>query len=292
MHRKALGRGLEALFSQSLDTGSDNGSASRRIISVPVRDITPNRRQPRESFDQAAMEELKASIRENGILEPPVVRRNGDFFELIAGERRLRAAKELNFETIEVILMEVDSEEKMLVLSLIENIQRENLNAIEEANAYTQIMNSMNLTQDELSGIVGKNRSTVANTMRLLNLANPVQDMVVEGSLAPGSARALLPVANEMLQLALARRIAAQGLSTRKAEALVKQALSEHARKAPVPELPPDVEQARLELQRIVGAEVRIHGNGSKGKIEIPYYSQDDFTRIVESIRGDGDGLR
>ncbi len=287
MHRKALGKGLEALFSQSLGNGSADETASRRIMSVPTRDIIPNRSQPRESFDETAMEELKASIRENGILEPPIVRRKGDFFEMIAGERRLRAAKELNFDTIEVIVMEVDSEDKMLVLSLIENIQREDLNAIEEANAYAHIMTSMNLTQDQLSGIVGKNRSTVANTMRLLNLSKPVKDLVIEGSLAPGSARALLPVTSDMLQLTLARKIAAQGLSTRKAEALVKQALSEHARKAPSPELPPDIEQARLELQRIVGAEVRIFGNGSKGKIEIPYHSEDDFTRIVESIRGD-----
>ncbi len=289
MHRRALGKGLEALFSQSVESGSDeDGGATRRIISVPVRDILPNKQQPRETFDQSAMEELKASIAENGILEPPVVRRKGEFFELIAGERRLRAAKELNYDTIEVILMEVDSEEKMLVLSLIENIQREDLNAIEEANAYQHIMGAMELSQEQLSGLVGKNRSTIANTLRLLNLSKPVQDMVVDGSLAPGSARALIPVENEMLQFTLARKIASQALSTRKAEELVKQALSEHTQKsAALPQLPPEIEHQRLELQRLLGTEVRIKGSDSKGKIEIQYYTRDDFSRILESIRGD-----
>jgi ParB family chromosome partitioning protein len=290
MHRKALGKGLEALFSQSSDAGSDeDGVSTLRIISIPVRDIIPNKQQPRKTFDASAMEELKTSIAENGILEPPVVRRKGELFELIAGERRLRAAKELNFETIDVILMEVGSEEKMLVLSLIENIQREDLNAIDEANAYQHIMGAMELTQEQLSSVVGKNRSTIANTLRLLTLSNPVQDMVVDGSLAPGSARALIPVENEMLQVTLARKIAGQSLSTRKAEELVKQALSEHARKSTAfPQLPPDIEHQRLELQRLLGTEVRIKGSDSKGKIEIQYYTRDDFSRILESIRGDG----
>ena len=289
MHRKALGKGLDALFSQNTDTVGDDGSG-RRIITVPVRDIMPNRHQPRKAFDPEAMEDLKASIAQNGILEPPIVRRSGELFELIAGERRLRAAKELNFETIEVILMEVDTDDKMMVLSLIENIQRENLNAIEEANAYTHIMEVMALTQEDLSRIVGKNRSTIANTLRLLNLSNPVQDMVIAGELAPGSARALIPVASGALQLALARKIAGQGLSTRKAESLVKQALSEPAANPPQPpRLSPDVEQWRLDVQRTLGAEVRILGDGSRGKIEIPYYSRDDFARILETLRGNGE---
>jgi len=286
MHRKALGKGLDALFSTTVEMPEDTDGEARRILSVPLKDIIPNRRQPREAFDEDAMEELKASIAENGILEPPIVRRKGDFFELVAGERRYRAARELKLESIEVIVMDVDTDEKMLVLSLIENIQRENLNAIEEANAYRHIMEAMGLTQDELANVVGKNRSTIANTLRLLSLSGDVREMVRDGLLAPGSARALVPVENPAIQLVLARKIAMQGLSTRKAEALVKQALSGHAPRQPSP-LPPDIEQMRLELQRHIGSEVRIRGNSSKGKIEIPYHSDDDLARIIEGIRGD-----
>jgi ParB family transcriptional regulator, chromosome partitioning protein len=291
MSRKVLGRGLDALFSNISDTDDRDyeRTPARRIISVPLNDIIPNRNQPREQFDEDAMAELKASIAENGILEPPIVRRKGQFFELIAGERRFRAARELKFETIDVIVMEVESEDKMLVLSLIENIQRENLNAIEEAKAYQRITETMGLTQEELSGVVGKNRSTIANTLRLLALSERVQEMVSDGTLAPGSARALVTVEDSRLQYNLARTVAEQGLSTRKTEALVKQALTAAPPKEHVPTpLPADLEQARIDMQHKLGTEVRIKGSASKGKIEIPYYSPSDLNRILESIRGDG----
>ena len=288
MHRKALGKGLEALFSSSLqDEITDEVTAGRRIITVPVNDIIPNREQPRVQFSEEAMEDLKKSIVENGILEPPVVRRRGDFFELVVGERRFRAAKALNFDTIEVIVMDVESDEKMLVLSLIENIQREDLNAIEEGKAYHQIMNKMNLTQEDVASVVGKSRSAVANTMRLLNLSERVQSMVSDGTLAPGSARALVPVEDVELQYKLAKKISSGGLSSRKAEALVKQALSENSKDgAPKKQLSPFVENIREDIQRILGTEVKIKGNEDKGKIEIDYYSQDDLSRILESIKG------
>jgi len=288
MHRKALGKGIDALFSSSLrEDITEEKYATRRIIEVSVNDIIPNRTQPRELFSEEAMEELKKSISENGILEPPIVRRNGEFFELIAGERRFRAAKELNFDTIEVILMDVESDEKMIILSLIENIQREDLNAIEEANAYHHIMNKMNLTQEELASIVGKSRSAVANTIRLLNLTGRVQAMVKDGSLAPGSARALVPVEDEKLQYKLALKISAEGLSSRKAETLVKGALTEKPPVSPEKQLSPFIENFRIDIQRILGTEVKIKDNNGKGKIEIVYYSQDDLARILEGIKGD-----
>ncbi len=156
MQRKALGKGLEALFRTTAeDQETDKGNSRQRIINIPLNDIIPNRNQPRERFSDEAMEDLKQSIAENGIIEPPIVRRKDEFYELIAGERRFRAAKELNFETIDVILMDVESDDKILVLSLIENIQREDLNAIEEGKAYQQIMNRMGITQEKLAGIVG-----------------------------------------------------------------------------------------------------------------------------------------
>ena len=292
MHRKALGKGLDALFSTNLTKeafGEDGKDAARRIIKVSVNDIVPNREQPRERFSDEGMDDLKRSIAENGILEPPVVRRMGDFFELIAGERRYRAAKELNFDTLEVIVMDVESDEKMLILSLIENIQREDLNAIEEGGAYLQIMTTMNLTQEELAEVVGKSRSTVANTVRLLNLSDSVQELVREGNLAPGSARALVTIEDVSLQYRLARKIATENLSARQAEALVKRTISHTPRMANQKELPPHLEDTRLAMQRILGTEVKIKGTDRKGKIQIDYYSREDLERIVEAIRDEAD---
>lgn len=289
MHRKALGKGLDALFRPAGDsTAEDARPTGRRIVTVPLNDIIPNSRQPRERFSEEGMEDLKRSIAENGILEPPVVRRAGDFFELIAGERRFRAARELGLESIEVILMEVDSEEKMLVLSLIENIQREDLNAIEEAKAYRDIMEHMDATQDELSRVVGKSRSTIANTLRLLNLTERVQDMVSEGVLSPGSARPLVTVSDTGLQYTLARKIAEENLSARKAEELVRNTLA-RAYREPPKKMPPSVflERIREDLQRALGTVVKIHGGEGRGKLEIEYYSTDDLERILETFRGD-----
>jgi len=287
MHRKALGKGLDALFkSDYLDEITGTATPVRRIISVPIKDILPNPAQPREKISDEALEELKRSIADNGILEPPVVRRKGEFFEIVAGERRFRAAKELNFETIEVILMEVDSDDRMLVLSLIENIQREDLNAIEEARAYHQIMTRMKVTQEELANIVGKSRSAVANTIRLLTLAEAVQAMIGESFLAPGSARALVTVQDEELQVRLARKIASEGLSAREAESLVKRTLSHKPRVSPPKSLSPVIEELRENLQRRYGTSIKIKGDEKKGKIEIAYHSKDELENILDSLRG------
>ena len=288
MHRKALGKGLDALFkSDYLDEISETGTPTRRIISVPIKDILPNPEQPREKISDTALEELKCSIAENGILEPPVVRRKGEFFEIVVGERRLRAARELNFETIEVILMDVDSNDKMLLLSLIENIQREDLNAIEEARAYSQIMTRMKVTQEELANVVGKSRSTVANTIRLLTLSVDVQAMIGEGLLAPGSARALVTVQDGELQTRLAKKIASEGLSAREAESLVKRTLSHTPRVSPPKSLSPVIEEVRENLQRLYGTSIKIKGDEKQGKIEIAYHSKDDLETILDALRGD-----
>ena len=288
MHRKALGKGLDALFkSDYLDEISETGTPTRRIISVPIKDVLPNPEQPREKISDTALEELKRSIAENGILEPPIVRRKGEFFEIVAGERRVRAARELGFETIEVILMDVDSDEKMLVLSLIENIQREDLNAIEEARAYHQIMTRMKITQEELANVVGKNRSTVANTIRLLSLPEDVQAMIGEGVLAPGSARALVAVQDEEIQIRLAKKIASEKLSAREAESLVKRTLSHKPRVSPPKSMSPVIEEVRENLQRRYGTSIKIKGDEKKGKIEIAYHSKDELETILDALRGE-----
>jgi len=291
MQRKALGKGLDALFGPVSESEKreerEDVSATRSIVTVSVNDIIPNRNQPREHFNDDAMDDLRKSIAENGILEPPVVRLKGDFYELIAGERRFRAAKELGFETIDVIVMDSVSDDRMLILSLVENIQRENLNAIEEARAYRTIMDRMKITQEKLSEIVGKNRSTIANTLRLLTLYDEVRTMVADGLIAPGSARPLIAVQERSLQYDLARKIARDNLSAREAEALVKRALN-GSNKKQSKELSPFLQAIREDMQRTLGAEVRLKGNDGRGKIEIPYYSRDDLERIIEVMRGGG----
>ncbi len=288
MSRKALGKGLGAIFGPDAEderTTFEYAGKTRRILNVPVRDIVPNRNQPREVFVDDAMEELKRSIAENGIIEPPVVRRNGDFFELIAGERRFRAAKDLKFDSIEVIVLEVETEDEVLVLSLIENIQRQDLNAIEEAKAYRRIMDAMDLTQEEVAARVGKNRSTVANMLRLLNLPQHIQAMVSEEKLAPGSARALVTVQDRELQLALAKKIAAEGLSARKAEELVKKAVEKADNPPKVKEQSSYLLEIKEDFQRFLGTDVRLKGGDKKGRIEISYYSSDDLERILDTIK-------
>jgi ParB family transcriptional regulator, chromosome partitioning protein len=285
MHRKALGKGLDALFQSSGELAEEKHSG-RKILTVPLNDIIPNSEQPRERFSEEAMEELKRSISENGILEPPIVRRKGDFFELIAGERRYRAARELKLDSIEVIVMEVKSEDQMLILSLIENIQREDLNAVEEARAYEQIMNRMQSTQEELARTVGKSRSAVANTLRLLSLTERVQNMVREGILAPGSARALVTVPDPELQHRLAVKISSEGLSARKAEELVKHALKKSETPTPSKVSSPFLEKISEDLQRLFGTVVKFKGDEIKGKLEIEYYSQDDLEHILATIKG------
>ncbi|MFC1607039.1 ParB/RepB/Spo0J family partition protein [Candidatus Latescibacterota bacterium] len=288
MHRKALGKGLDALFDSSYqDDITETTSAGKHILSVAINDIIPNPKQPRERIPVDSLDELKRSIEENGILEPPVVHRKGNFFELIAGERRFRAAKELNYEKIDVIVMNVESDDQVLVLSLIENIQREDLNAIEEGKAYHQIMERMKLTQEELAKVVGKNRSTVANMLRLLSLPDSIKSMVCEGQLAPGSARALVPIQDEEAQLKLARKIIAEGLSARSAETLVKRTLSHKPRVSSPKTISPVVESIRENLQRQYGTSVKIKGDDAAGKIEIAYHSKDELEGLLDALRGD-----
>jgi len=288
MHRKALGKGLDALFRTSTEAMSEDRPTVRRIVTVPLKDIIPNSEQPRERFSEEGMEDLKRSIAEHGILEPPVVRKKGDFFELIAGERRYRAARELNLESIEVIVMDVESDERMLILSLIENIQREDLNAVEEAKAYRQIMDRTGSGQEEVAKMVGKSRSAVANTLRLLGLPPEVQDMISEGALAPGSARALAVVEDPDLQRKLAEKIAKDGLSARKAEDLVRLTLARVPRIREESRRSVFLDRIREDLQRSLGTVVRIRGDEEKGKLEIEYYSTDDLERILETLRSDG----
>ncbi len=281
--RSVLGRGLGALIPDGSEGAAETDDGGLRVIQVHISEIAPNPYQPRTEFDPAHIEELKLSILEKGILQPVTVRRLGGGYQLIAGERRLRAAREAGLESVPAIAMEVSSPEEMMELSLIENIQREDLNPIEEAKAYRMLVDQCHLTQEEVSRRVGKERSTVANILRLLRLAPEIQDHLVKRDLSMGHARALLAFDDEETQLRLCARILKEGLTVRKVEGLVRAAQSE-----PPPGRSPavahDVLTVALEekLQKALGTSVKIVKKGEKGKLEIAFYSNEDLERLID----------
>ena len=294
--RKALGKGLGALIpGADLDASDAVGPADasldqgRRVLDLAVADIEPNPHQPRTAFDPDKVDELAQSIREKGIIQPLSVRRFGAGYQLIAGERRLRAAQLADLETVPALVLDVVTDQEMMEVSLIENIQREDLNAIEEARAYRALMEECQLTQEEVAEKVGKDRSTVANTLRLLNLSPEVREALQSNQISMGHARALLGLEDEPLQAALCKEILVRGLSVRKVEELVRVA---REGKPQEPEArprfrDPEVLAVEEDLQRHFGTAVNISRRGKKGKIEIEFYSNDDLERLLELLRPD-----
>lgn len=281
MARKVLGRGLEALIPE---IGEENSQS--RVIQVDIDDVTPNPYQPRETFDQAKLDELARSIAEKGIIQPIAIReKEGGGYELIAGERRLRAAKQAGYSTVPALVKSVSSAEDMMELSLIENIQRDDLNPIHEAKAYHRLMEECHLTQEEIATRVGKNRATVANILRLLRLPEDVQKHVLADDISMGHARALLGLDSRIEQADLCKQIIKNGLSVRKVEELVKNRFKDvrerpnHTRKAP------DLLAVEEIIQRMLGTRVNISQGQHKGKIEIEFYSTDDLNRILELLK-------
>jgi ParB family chromosome partitioning protein len=294
--RKALGKGLSALLPSrpqppatavnGPQTPPHQGGAPAQI---PVSDIHPNPLQPRTNFDQARLEELAQSIRVNGIIQPLVVRKAESGYELVAGERRWRAAKIAGMQTVPAIIQDF-SQERLLELALIENIQREDLNPIEAAHAFDRLAREMGLSHDEIGRRTGKDRSTIANSIRLLKLPPEVQQMVVDAQLAMGQARALLALPDGSLQIEVAKKAVARALSTRQVESLVRQItepvpLSTNLQ-PPLPRpLDPNERAAIAEMERVLGTRVRINPRDDhRGRIEIEYYSQEDLDRIYSQI--------
>jgi ParB family chromosome partitioning protein len=263
---------------------------------IPLAQIKPNPDQPRKTFPEASIEELAQSIRKHGLLQPIIAEPSGsDTYIIVAGERRYRAAQMAGLEVLPVILRTV-SAEKRLQLSLIENIQREDLNAMEEARAYQNLMELTGFTQEQVAEAVGKNRSTVANALRLLRLSLPMQEAVREGTMSAGHARSLLALVDEAERAALFARIMNEGLSVRQAEQAVQDSVLRRAGKKPksskkagsavaeTPELDPNLKAlVELFIERL-GTKVDIKGNLESGTIVIEYYSQDDLQRIMEVI--------
>ena len=296
--RKALGKGLSALLPNRPATQSnpamDSSAPPARPTTLPIDMIQANPAQPRTIFDPEKIEELAQSIRANGIIQPLIVRKiGGDKYELIAGERRLRAARHAMLDTVPVVVQDM-AQDRILEVALIENIQREDLNAIELAVAYDRLNRELGLSHEEIGHRTGKDRSSIANTIRLLKLPPPVQQLLSENRLSMGQARALLGLPDEISQIALAEKAVAQGLSARQVEALVRQQVEPGKPGKPgkdsgqPPKQDANIRAAADDLERILGTRVRIiEQNDHRGRIEIEYYSQEDLMRIYELVAGD-----
>jgi ParB family transcriptional regulator, chromosome partitioning protein len=278
MHRKALGRGLEALIPAASEGSADRGAGAQLLA---VEDIGPNPFQPRTHFDDNALQELSASIKASGVLQPVLVRRLADGYQLVAGERRLRAAQLAGLEKIPAVLRQVD-DRQMMELALIENVQREDLNPIDEAKAYKALVTTVGLTHEQLSERIGKQRSSISNALRLLTLPAEVQDMVSRGTLSAGHARALLGLESTGDQLAAARYVVSKGFSVRRTEAFVNRK-SRRVHKKPRQKTMGEFVEWENKLQQRFSTKVRITSGAKGGLVEFEYYGNDDLERLFEA---------
>lgn len=279
MERRGLGRGLGALIPEKEHTGH-----KEKIAYIAVDEIRPNPYQPRESFNAESLEDLIASIREKGIIQPVLVRSGPTGYELIAGERRLRAAKSLNMKEIPAIVKEVQDEES-LEIALIENIQRQNLSPIEEARAFKHLLDNFDCTQEKIAQTIGKSRVSVANTIRLLKLPQEIQEMLQKNLLTFAHGKVLLELQDSQRQLAMARRVVHDGLSVKELDKLI---LPHHKIRKPKGEQHRPGSQLKAieeELQQILGSKVRILSGHKRGVIHIEFYSQEDLERIYQVIK-------
>jgi len=287
---KGLGKGLDSLIPQGtvqieIEEAAKEGGSEKV---VPITKVEPNREQPRKYFNEEAIEELASSIKTHGVFQPILVQDCKDHYEIIAGERRWRAARVAGLKEIPVLIKNL-SEEEIMEISLIENIQREDLNPIEEANAYKKLMEVENLTQDKLAEKIGKKRTTIANSLRLLKLCDEVQSMLIEGKITSGHARALLTIDDVDVQLKVAKTVADEGYTVRDIEKLVKEIANPSGTK---PKFKPkqgvmDIIYREMQdnLRAVIGAKVNVlPKDEEKGKIEIEYYSRDEFDIISNML--------
>ena len=285
---RALGKGLGALIPQLEEDDLQNTQE------ISIEDIETNPYQPRRHFDPESLQELAASIKEHGVLQPLLVRKKDPGYQLIAGERRLRAAKQAGLSTVPVVVKALD-DRTVMEIALVENLQREDLNPLEEAEAYQRLITEFNLTQEEVAKAVGKSRPAIANTLRLLTLPEPIQQLVANGQLTMGHARALLSLERPEEQLYISEKIITEKLSVRETEEIVRQTrLSGVSRETPGEEeekkqkerqkIDPNLQAIIDDMTRLFGTKVRIKKNGERGKIEIEYYSPEEFERITEIL--------
>jgi len=278
--RRGLGRGLGALI-----PGAEPTQASAQDISLAELEMNPL--QPRRYFKQAALEALAATIREHGVLTPVVVRRGPSGFQVIAGERRIRAARLAGLTRIPAVVKEANDAEA-LEMALVENLQREDLNPLEAAEAYQRLVDEFNLTQEEVAGRLGRDRSSVANALRLLRLPQRIREDLAAGTLSEGHARALLGLEAQADQLKARDFVVKRGLTVRATEALVRRLRSDHprARRSGVEALNPNLAAIEDQVRIALGTKVRIVRDGKGGTLQISFFSSDDLTRIIEAIVG------
>ncbi len=286
---RGLGRGLDALFADQTPVEephaaakTDNDDSLEAVKYIGISDIKPNENQPRKVFVQEKIEELAASISEHGIIQPLVVRPAKTGYEIVAGERRWRAARAAGLKTVPCLIREFNDEQNMLV-AIIENMQREDLNPIEEAEGLEKMIKTYGLTQEQVSKSVSKSRPYITNSLRLLNLPEDVRTMVSEGRLSAGHARAVLSAGSADKQLALANRIVSEGLSVRDTE---KAASEKSKKKKPLKRVKSkDIMSVEQELKDLFGTKVNIVAKGKFGAIELEYYSRDELNRLIDQLR-------
>ena len=289
--KRGLGRGLSALIPSETDTAAPTEQSppvktKAGELLIELEKITSNPNQPRKSFDETELAELADSIKQQGLIQPIVVQDSGDgSYTIIAGERRTRAARLAGLSKVPVVLRNY-SDEKRMVVSLIENIQRANLNPIEEAAAYKQLMELETLSQDEVAAKVGKNRTTVANAVRLLKLSPQIQESIKNNDLSPGHARAILSLTDNKAQEALYREILKKGLSVREAEKQAAVNQEKKAKKSITKDRAPELAAMEEKFITHLGTKVAINGNLKKGSIVIDYYSMEDLDRLYEILGG------
>lgn len=283
--KSGLGRGLGVLVGEA-----DAETAGMRPDStLPIDEIHPNKGQPRKRFKEDELEELADSIRQNGVLQPLLVRKVGSSYEIVAGERRYQAAQRAGLKELPVIIKEI-SDDEVFKLALIENLQRSDLSPLEEANGYRQLIKERGLTQEELAKILSKSRSTITNTLRLLDLPEEVQRLVEEGELTAGHARAILAVPSEEGRIALAQKVADERLSVRQTESLasmfsVSEETSERPRREPLPQ---SFKRAARQIRLALDTNVKVKNVRGKNKVEIEFSSEEELAHIVDLLAGPG----
>ena len=294
-----LGRGLDALFADSVPvsrgaeaqiaaakgsgTQESRDDSAEAVRYISIHDVKPNANQPRKTFDEEKIAELAASIRENGIIQPLIVRKKGKTYEIVAGERRWRASVKAELKEVPCIVRELDDEQNML-LAIVENMQREDLNPLEEAEGLNQMIASYGLTQEQVSKSVGKSRPYIANSLRLLKLPEDIRELISEGKLSAGHGRALLSVEDEKRQKKITEMILKDGLSVREAERLASEEPAAKRKKSGRKPKDPDVARVEADLKEALGTRVSIRKTGKKGKIEIEFFSRDELERLIEML--------
>lgn len=276
--KRGLGKGLSALIPE--------GKPKAGYLLVGIEEIKPNASQPRKEFNTEAMDDLSASIKEKGIIQPLILRKSKTGYEIIVGERRWRAAQRAGLKQVPAIVKDVDNREA-LELALVENLQREDLNPLEEAQAYEQLINNSGLSHEQISARIGKDRSTITNQLRLLKLPEEAKRALISGEITPGHARALLGIQSIPLAKKALRAILKEKLSVRKTENLVKTLSgAKSGSSAKKSSLSPYIGQLSNELKKALGTQVRISDKGGRGRIEIEYYSNEELQRLIELLVG------